>query len=41
MKRLDIDEWDAFFLNMEHKEGYSHWDWIKVVWLDNSNRWCI
>ncbi|MGO4274942.1 hypothetical protein AB4Z22_34790, partial [Paenibacillus sp. TAF58] len=41
MKRLDIDEWDEFFCRMEHKEGYSHWDWIKVVWVDNSNKWCI
>jgi hypothetical protein len=41
MKRLDIDEWDEIFCNMEHKEGYSHWDWIKVVWVDNLNKWCI
>lgn len=41
MKRLDIDEWDEIFCNMEHKEGYSHWDSIKVEWVDNSNKWCI
>lgn len=41
MKRLDIDEWDEIFCNIEHKDGYSHWDWIKVVWVDISNKWCI
>ena len=34
MKRLDIDEWDEIFCNMKHKDGYSHWDSIKVVWVN-------
>ncbi|MGN7296122.1 hypothetical protein [Ferdinandcohnia sp. SAFN-114] len=41
MKRLDIHEWDDIFYNMTAKEGLSKWDYIKVVWVDNSNQWCI
>ncbi len=26
---------------MTAREGLSKWDYIKVVWVDNSNQWCI
>ncbi|MFD6440557.1 hypothetical protein ACFWDG_12235 [Peribacillus sp. NPDC060186] len=45
MKRLDIDTWVDIFMkikDIKNEESYvGVFDWIEVVWLDSSNKWCL